>query len=121
MISPTSPTEAPVQAPGKLPGLWSNRDYMLLWSGQAVSSLGTQVSTIAFPFLVEAARDTAVRKLLYTPLLQGTKDEKIYLAQVMARSGNRDDVPELEKLSHDGDPDVGKEALRALKNLQART
>lgn len=76
---------------------------------------------VAFPFLVEAARDTAVRKLLYTPLLQGTKDEKIYLAQVMARSGTRDDVPQLEKLSHDGDPDVGKEALRALRNLQART
>src|SRR5215467_10976178 len=52
MIFPTSPAEAPVQAPGKLPRLWSNRDYMLLWSGQAVSSLGTQVSTIAFPFLV---------------------------------------------------------------------
>ncbi len=54
MISPTSSAEAPVQAPGKLPRLWSNRDYMLLWSGQAVSSLGTQVSTIAFPFLVLA-------------------------------------------------------------------
>jgi MFS family permease len=52
MTSPSSPAEAPVQAPGKLPRLWSNRDYMLLWSGQSVSSLGTQVSTIAFPFLV---------------------------------------------------------------------
>src|SRR5262249_52154798 len=29
-----------------------NRDYMLLWSGQTVSSVGTQVSLIAFPFLV---------------------------------------------------------------------
>jgi predicted MFS family arabinose efflux permease len=54
MTSPTSPIEAPVQAPGKLPRLWRYRDYMLLWSGQAVSSLGTQVSTIAFPFLVLA-------------------------------------------------------------------
>jgi predicted MFS family arabinose efflux permease len=54
MIPPTSPDEAPVQAPSKLPRLWSNRDYMLLWSGQAVSSLGTQVSTIAFPLLVLA-------------------------------------------------------------------
>jgi predicted MFS family arabinose efflux permease len=54
MISPTSPGEAPVQTPGKPPRLWRNRDYILLWSGQAVSSLGTQVSTIAFPFLVLA-------------------------------------------------------------------
>jgi MFS family permease len=54
MISPTSSEEAPAHAPRKLPRLWSNRDYMLLWSGQAVSSLGTQVSTIAFPFLVLA-------------------------------------------------------------------
>ena len=75
----------------------------------------------AFPFLVELARDPNVRKSLYTPLLNGTKSEKIYLARVMARSGDRDDAPQLEKLSHDGDPEVGQEALRALQNLQART
>ena len=54
MSSPTASSSeaAPAQAPRKLPQLWGNRDYMLLWSGQAVSALGTQVSTIAFPFLV---------------------------------------------------------------------
>lgn len=76
---------------------------------------------VAFPFLVELARDPAVRKSLYAPLLQGTKDEKINLARVMARSGDRSDVPQLEKLSHDADPDVAQEGLRALRNLQART
>jgi HEAT repeat protein len=75
----------------------------------------------AFPFLVELARDPAIRKSLYTPLLQGTKDEKIYLARVMARSGDKSDVPQLEKLSHDDDPEVAQEGLRALRNLQART
>lgn len=75
----------------------------------------------AFPFLVELARDPAVRKSLYPALLQGTKDEKIYLARVMARSGDQSDVPQLEKLSHDNDPEVAQEGLRAMRNLQART
>jgi HEAT repeat protein len=75
----------------------------------------------AFPFLVELARDPSVRKSLYTPLLQGTRDEKIYLARVMARSGDKSDAPQLEKLSHDTDPEAAQEGLRALRNLQART
>ena len=32
--------------------LWRNRSYMLLWSGQAVSTIGTEISTVAFPLLV---------------------------------------------------------------------
>ena len=31
-----------------------NRDFMLLWSGQVVSSLGSAVSSVAFPLLVLA-------------------------------------------------------------------
>ena len=34
--------------------LWHNRDYMLLWSGQLVSSVGSQVSQLAFPLLILA-------------------------------------------------------------------
>jgi MFS family permease len=34
--------------------LWRIRDYMLLWSGQVVSNVGTQVSTLAFPLLILA-------------------------------------------------------------------
>ncbi len=42
-----------VEASPKKPGsLWRNRDYMLLWSGQTVSSVGTMVSGFAFPLLV---------------------------------------------------------------------
>ena len=34
--------------------LWRNRDYLLLWLGQAISSLGTGISQFAFPLLVLA-------------------------------------------------------------------
>ena len=29
-----------------------NRDYMLVWAGQAVSELGSQISTVAYVLLV---------------------------------------------------------------------
>jgi MFS family permease len=32
--------------------LWRNRDYVLLWSGQAVSSVGSEASLLALPLLV---------------------------------------------------------------------
>ncbi len=32
--------------------LWRNRDYLLLWSGQTVSVLGSSISGLAFPLLV---------------------------------------------------------------------
>src|SRR5262249_46369642 len=36
-----------------------NRDFRLLWIGQAVSTLGTNVSSVAFPLLVLATRGSA--------------------------------------------------------------
>jgi HEAT repeat protein len=74
----------------------------------------------AFPFLIEAARNPAVRTALYGPLLTGTKDEKIQLAGVMARSGDQTSIPQLQKLSNDSDADVAREGLRAMRDLQAR-
>jgi hypothetical protein len=37
-----------------LDGLWRNGNFLLLWGGQAVSTLGTRVSALALPFLVLA-------------------------------------------------------------------
>jgi HEAT repeat protein len=74
----------------------------------------------ALPFLTELARDNSTRKALYTPLETGTKDEKIGLSRVLAVSGDKESVAHLEKASRDADPDVAKEGLRAMRNLQAR-
>lgn len=41
--------------------LWRNRDFMLLWSGQFVSTLGTQISQLAFPLLVLAITHSAAQ------------------------------------------------------------
>lgn len=40
--------------PKRLPPVWRNRDYMLLWSGQVVSTLGSGISGIVFPLLILA-------------------------------------------------------------------
>jgi predicted MFS family arabinose efflux permease len=51
------PIDAAVEAsaPAKgLPPLWKNRDYMLLWSGQTVSALGSNISGIVLPLLILA-------------------------------------------------------------------
>ena len=62
----------------------------------------------------------AVRALLYQSLANATRDEKIQLAGVLARSGDQESVPYLEKLSHDADEQVAQEGLRALRALRAR-
>jgi hypothetical protein len=74
----------------------------------------------AFPFLVEVARNPQIRPALYHALTTGTKDEKIGLCGVLARSGDQASVPELQKLTNDPDTEVAKEALKAVRTLQSR-
>ena len=42
--------------PSHEPGLalWRNRNFLLLWGGQAISILGTSISTLALPLLLLA-------------------------------------------------------------------
>src|SRR5579863_2646757 len=42
----------PEVIPHQLVSLWRNRDYLLLWLGQAVSYLGTSCTQFAFPLLI---------------------------------------------------------------------
>jgi MFS family permease len=46
-------TDAVIHPASPVP-LWRNRDYVLLWCGQTISVVGTQVTQIAFPLLVLA-------------------------------------------------------------------
>jgi MFS family permease len=50
-----SPHRIEAAPPGRRLGpLWRNRDFILLWSGQVVSTIGTRITSIAFPLLVLA-------------------------------------------------------------------
>ena len=74
----------------------------------------------ARPFLTELSRDEEILQQLYKPLATGSNDQKKHIAYVVSINGNKESMAHLEKLTHDPDSDVAQEALRALKNLQAR-
>jgi HEAT repeat protein len=74
----------------------------------------------AVSYLTEAARRPVVRNMLYQSISEGTRDEKIQLARILAASGDESSIPYLEKVSRDSDSDVAQEGLRALRTLRAR-
>ncbi len=64
----TTQNQAPEQIVRRSIPLWRNRDYMLLLSGQAVSSVGSQVSLVAFPLLVLMLTNSPAEAGLMTSL-----------------------------------------------------
>ncbi len=75
---------------------------------------------VAVAYATELARDLKVRLAIYPMLPRATRDEKIQLCTVFARSGDKDTLPYLETLSVDPDKDVAAEAIRSLRTLRAR-
>jgi HEAT repeat protein len=75
---------------------------------------------VSSAFLTELAREQPIRQTIYGMLGAATKDEKIQLSIVLARSGDKDSIPSLETLSMDSDPDVAAEGIRSLRTLRAR-
>jgi len=75
---------------------------------------------VSLAFLTELSRDEAVRKAIYPVLPAATRDEKTGLSIVLARSGDKESVPYLERLQSDSDSEVSQEAVRSLRTLRAR-
>src|SRR5436305_12866998 len=62
-------TQKDVSASRRRPvALWRNRDFLLLISGQGVSSVGSQISLIAFPLLILALTHSPAQTGLMTAL-----------------------------------------------------
>jgi HEAT repeat protein len=74
----------------------------------------------ASALLTELARDPKARQAIYPLLTRATKDEKIQLAVIFSRSGERDSLQYLETLSIDPDTEVAQEGIRSLRSLRAR-
>ncbi|GLV60649.1 MFS transporter [Dictyobacter sp. S3.2.2.5] len=64
----TSPEEGP--ATQTVRPLWRNVDFMLLWSGQLISILGTNVSGLALPLLILALTHSPAQAGLFAAVRQ---------------------------------------------------
>jgi predicted MFS family arabinose efflux permease len=74
MSMATNKMEKPeIEASARPTPLWRNRDYLLLWGGQAISSVGSSASELALPLLIlsltrspaQAGLAAALRSLAY--------------------------------------------------------
>ncbi len=49
--------------PSRLPSVWHSRDFRLLWAGQSVSMLGSQVTSVALPLLAVVTLHASVAQM----------------------------------------------------------
>ncbi len=75
---------------------------------------------VSVAYLTELAREPAVRQAMYPMLTGATQDEKIQIAIVLGRSGDKDSIPYLQTLSTDSDTNVAQQGVRSLRTLNAR-
>lgn len=47
----------------RLPGVWHNQDFRLLWAGQSVSMLGSQVTSVAVPLLAVVTLHASIAQM----------------------------------------------------------
>ncbi|MFI1336509.1 MFS transporter [Streptomyces sp. NPDC020845] len=119
-------------AQGKRPSLWRNRDYLYWWSGNGLSTLGTSVSTLAFPLLMLYATGSATQAGTITVLHMlgklGTLAVGGALADRVSRRAILCLVPLVEAVAmaavallvYRGDPPVlGLDALALVSGLAA--
>jgi HEAT repeat protein len=86
-----------------------------------VNSLNSSVyRAVALAFLTELLRDLPARQAVYPMFSTATREEKMGLSIVLARSGDKDSQPYLETLQSDPDPQVAQEGIRSLRTLRAR-
>ena len=72
---------------------------------------------VSHAFLIELCRERDIRESLYPVMHQRTKEEKVWLADVFARTYAQDARPVLEKLSQDGETEVAQAGARAIRTL----
>lgn len=75
---------------------------------------------VAEPYLTELSRSVAARNGIAGFLRAANREEKIGIARVLASSGDRDVLPQLEWLTKDADPAVAEEGIRALRTLRSQ-
>jgi HEAT repeat protein len=86
-----------------------------------IDSLNAKASRVyGQPYLIELARDLAVRRTIYAYIPKASKDVKMSLSYILGVSGDKDSIPVLEMLSMDPDAQVAQEGIRGLRSLRAR-
>src|ERR671910_783869 len=72
--------------PGRPPPLRRNRDFLLLWTGQVVSTVGSRASSVAFPLLVLALTGSPSQAgaVAFASLVAALALDRVVLAHILA-------------------------------------